>query len=736
MERQFIAHTSSSDNTLYFKSLRGIERLSEAYQFEIELLSEKRLSDPISLHKTILTVEIKNKSAQTRYLSGYIEKISYAPFYKYDDRLYLYTATVRPKLWELKQSIGYSIWQDNTVPDIIAEVLNKTNILFENQLVEKYRTWEYCVKHNETDFDFIHRLMEHEGIYYYFKHEMGNHTMILVDAPQSHEPMPGYKNIYYINKGDSPKTHIKEYIYNWNVSSITIPNTYSLDDYDFRKPRAELYTATQTPISSIDNTEIFIWPGRYVENEQGQFYARVRQQAAEAKSELINSKGNVLGIAPGHIFTLSLPNDIKGDDHGDYLIIGAHYFLYEKPYIASSPDGASDIVTDNIFNALTSDLLNSDADKNKNTIQFEAIPASTHWKPLTMTPWPKVTGLETAVVTGPKDKQIWTDKYGRIKVKFRWDKDRKKDDTRSCWVRVASHWAGWRYGSICVPRVGEEVVISFVNGDPDKPLVIGSTYNNENMPPWELPKYETRVGIMSNTKGGKHDQANYLFLDDEPDKELFDLHAERNMNISVEKDKKVTIDGSRTTEIKKQQKDTVTGNANFTYKANHETSIQGKDTLTINNGQQETIKNGRKTEINGGDTYTLKGNLNAKIDGNWVQNITGVTAISSPNLITIKSDTNVVIDSPNSVFSASIASISTTALSLSAIEQSYSTGLFSASMKTMNQSFNVNEFNKTIFSNSQTSVAIDKAELALDDSTISIENSNTNISNSSLHILN
>ncbi|MBE8595135.1 type VI secretion system Vgr family protein [Xenorhabdus sp. BG5] len=698
MERQFIAHTSLSDNTLHFKSLRGIEKLSEAYLFEIELLSEKRLSDPISLHKTILTVEIKNKSAQTRYLSGYIEKISYAPFYKYDDRLYLYTATVRPKLWELKQSIGYSIWQDNTVPDIIAEVLNKANILFENQLVEKYRTWEYCVKHNESDFDFIHRLMEHEGIYYYFKHVMGNHTMILVDAPQSHEPMPGYKNIYYINKGDTPKAHIKEYIYNWNVSSITIPNTYSLDDYDFRKPRAELYTAIQTPISSIDNTEIFIWPGRYVENEQGQFYAKVRQQAAEAKSELVNSKGNVLGIAPGHTFTLSLPNDIKGDDHSDYLIIGAHYFLYEKPYIASSSDDVFDIVVDDIFNTLTGDLFNSDADKNKNTIQFEAIPANTHWKPLAVTPWPKVTGLETAVVSGPKDKQIWTDKYGRIKVKFRWDKDRKKDDTRSCWVRVASHWAGWRYGSICVPRVGEEVVISFVNGDPDKPLVIGSTYNNENMPPWELPKHETRVGIMSNTKGGKHDQANYLFLDDEPDKELFDLHAERNMNISVEKDKKVTIDGNRTTEIKKQQKDTVTGDANFTYMANHETTIQGKNTLTINNSQQETINNGRKTEINcgdtytlrgnlnakidgdwmqnitgvttissdngrkteihGGDTYTLKGNLNAKINGNWVQNITGVTTISSPKSITIKSNTKLVIDSPNSMFSAKILSMS------------------------------------------------------------------------------
>ncbi|CDG17748.1 type VI secretion system Vgr family protein [Xenorhabdus doucetiae] len=733
MKRKFIAHSSLSDKSLYFKSLKGVERLSEAYKFEVELLSKKRLSDPISLHNTILTVEIKNKSTPTRYLSGYIEKISYAPFYKYDDRLYLYTATVRPKLWELKQKLGYSIWQDKTVPDIIAEVFSQAGIQFENQLIERYRTWEYCVKHNETDFDFIHRLMEHEGIYYYFKHDMGNHTLVLVDAPQSHQPLPGYDTIKYHSVGNSLKKHLTEYIYNWNVSSITIPNTYSLDDYDFRKPRAKLYTAIQTPSSSIDDTEIFIWPGHYVESDQGQFYAKVRQKAAEAKSELIDGEGNVLGMAAGHTFTLSLPHDIKGDTHNDYLIIGAHYHFYEKPYVTTptitSADNPAEIVVGESINSPTDDLDSiSNSHAPKNIIQFEAIPADTHWKPLAVTPWPKVTGLETAVVTGPKNKQIWTDKYGRIKVKFRWDKDDKKDDTRSCWVRVSTHWAGWRYGSVCVPRVGEEVVISFVNGDPDKPLVIGSTYNNENMPPWELPKHETRVGIMSNTKGGKHDQANYLFLDDEPDKELFNLHAERDMNISVEKDKKVTIDGNRTTEIKKQQKDTVTGNASFTYKANHETTISGKDTLTVESGQQETIKDGRKTEINGGDTYKVNGDLKATINGNWVQDITGVTKISSPNLITIKSDTNVVIDCPQSLFSSKGLSISLVGLNMSSTEASFSNTKFSMSHDDISLGF-------TDVSMSKTVVDLAKNDVKLGNANASIDQAAVNLSNSSLHLM-
>ncbi|PHM41232.1 type VI secretion system Vgr family protein [Xenorhabdus szentirmaii] len=729
MERKFIAYTSSSEKYLHFKSLKGIERLSEAYEFEIQLLSEKKLDDPISLQNTVLTIEIKNKSVPTRYLSGNIEKISYAPFYKYDDELYLYTTTVRPKLCNLKKNMGYSIWQNKTVPDIISDIFKNAGISFKNQLIEKYRTWEYCVKHNETDFDFVHRLMEHEGIYYYFKHDKGSHTMILVDSPQSHDPMPGYEEIKYINLQHSLKGKgLDEYIYDWNVTSTTIPSTYSIDDYDFRKSRAKLYTAIQTAISSVtENSEIFIWPGRFIKSEEGQFYARVRQQASEAKSELIDAKGNVLGIAPGHTFTLLLPNDIKGDDHNDYFITGAHYFFYETPYLSCATDHLPDKL---------------DKNETRNTVKFDAIPANTPWKPPAVTPWPKVTGLETAVVTGPKDKKIWTDKYGRIKVKFRWDKDDKKDDTRSCWIRVATYWAGWQYGNICVPRVGEEVVISFINGDPDKPLVVGSTYNNENMPPWELPEHETRVGIMSNTKGAKHDKANYLFFDDEPDKELFNLHAERDMNISVEKDKKVTIDGNRTTEIKKQQKDTIEGDAGFTYKSNHEITIDKKDKLTVKGGQQETIQKGRKTDIDGGDTYKLKGNLSAKIDGNWVQDITGITQISSPNSITIKSDTNVIIDCPQTFWSAKLFSISFLGASLSIVGTSTSqTGNSNSVTGNSNRVTGANlsstalDVNNSVTCKNKSATKIESTGVAINNSEVSINKSSTNISNSSLHII-
>ncbi|MDR0217519.1 MAG: type VI secretion system tip protein VgrG [Enterobacteriaceae bacterium] len=718
MERQFIVHSSSIE-TLYFKSLKGDEKLSEAYSFEIELLSDKRLIDPIALHNTPLTLEIKTPSKQTRYLNGYIEKISYTPFHKYEDRLYLYTATVIPKLCELKKNLGYSIWQEKTVPEIITDVLNNAGINFENKLFENYRKWEYCVKYNETDFDFIHRLMAHEGIYYYFEHIAGNQIMMLVDAPLALHPLLGYEAIDYQNNDlDLVDEYYYECITEWNVNSTTIPCKFSTDDYDFRQPRAELQNAVQASHNTVNNTEMFMWPGHFVKSEQGQFYANVRQKEAEANSKLINGKGNVLGMAPGHTFLLVLPKDLITfanilEDQCNYSIVGVNYEIYGDEFN---------------YDCIAGKL------RYKNVVGFNVIPANVQWKPPATTPWPKVTGIETAVVTGPKDKPIWTDKYGRIKVKFRWDKSDTKDDTSSCWIRVATRWAGWRYGAINVPRVGEEVVISFVSGDPDKPFVIGSAYNDENMPPWELPEHETRSGVMSNTKEGKHEQANYMYMDDTPDKELFDLHAEKDMNISVEHDMKTTVDhdvstsaghdmkvyakrnmdtsadhdmkvaakhdmstsaghdmgisadhnmkvssgrnmkvsvgrslnttvennnhvtikGLRKTLILKEQKDTVTGAADFKYKDNRDTLVKGKDKLTVEAGQENSIKKGRNTEIKGDDVYKLTGNQKSTITGDWELKVTGNMAFHVPGSITLETDSKVNIISALSIMNSKL----------------------------------------------------------------------------------
>uniref|UniRef100_UPI002104D1ED type VI secretion system Vgr family protein n=2 Tax=unclassified Cronobacter TaxID=2649764 RepID=UPI002104D1ED len=429
------------------------------------------------------------------------------------------------------------------------------------------------------------------------------------------------------------------------------------------------------------------------------FYARIRQERWQVEHRQTQGSGTALGIAPGHTFVLR--NAPFFGDNGEYLTTVAHYRFEENRY-ASGPDS----------NTL-------------HEIRFEVIPADVPYRPSQKTPWPRTYGPQTAKVVGPQGESIWTDKYGRVKVKFHWDRLGKGDDTSSGWVRVSSAWAGQGFGGVQIPRVGDEVVVDFINGDPDRPLITGRVYNEASMPPWELPGDATRMGFMTRSKDGHRDNASYLFFEDKMGDELMDMHAEKNMNISVENDKTVTIDGSRTTTIGREQKDEVTGDASFYYKQKRTTVVdnvelkdfnnsevinikegrkltissggelnnitgsqtttieKGDQHTTIKDGKQETIisTGGRNTEIKNGDRLIvssggqhneIKGGVKTVINGGWTQTIkTGETLITSPNKITIKSETEVNVDTPWAIewkgvqvgFTA--ASVSTTGTSVS-----------------------------------------------------------------------
>ena len=238
---------------------------------------------------------------------------------------------------------------------------------------------------------------------------------------------------------------------------------------------------------------------------------------------------------------------------------------------------------------------------------FTIIPSSVVFRPAPVTAWPKTHGPQTAKVVGPQGESIWTDKYGRIKVKFHWDRQAKGDDTSSCWVRVSSAWAGQGFGGVQIPRVGDEVVIDFINGDPDRPIVTGRVYNEASMPPWSLPDDSTRMGFMTRSKDGNKDNASYLFFEDCPGSEAVELHSGKDIKVSVENNKTVNADGNRTTTILKEQKDDVTGDASFYYRAKGTTTVEQDEITTFNNSQTETIKNGRTLNIiSGGDNVTIK----------------------------------------------------------------------------------------------------------------------------------
>ncbi|AST68446.1 ImpA family type VI secretion-associated protein [Kosakonia cowanii] len=660
------------DGLLFWK-LTGREALSEAFAFSLTVLGTDARIDRSQLLGQPVTVNVPTQgiAGGVRHFNGKITRVAVSATEMSGTRYAVYRLTVEPDVWPMKRDRNLRIFQEQTVPQIVKTLLGEYQVNLEDRLTGSYRSWGYCVQYQESSFDFISRLMELEGIAYHFSHEADRHVMVLTDAATEHQPFSGYETIPYHPTPSGGSTS-EEGISQWALEDSVTPGIYSLDDYDFRKPNAWLFQARQNPASPQPGSiDVYDWPGRFVEHGHGEYYARIRQERWQVEHQQIQATATATGIAPGHTFALY--NAPFFSDNGEYLTTEANYFLEENRY-ASGSDGETVHRTD-----------------------FTVIPSSVVFRPAPVTAWPKTHGPQTAKVVGPQGESIWTDKYGRIKVKFHWDRQAKGDDTSSCWVRVSSAWAGQGFGGVQIPRVGDEVVIDFINGDPDRPIVTGRVYNEASMPPWSLPDDSTRMGFMTRSKDGNKDNASYLFFEDRPGSEAVELHSEKDMKVSVENDKTVNVDGNRTTTILKEQKDDVTGDASFYYRAKRTTTVDQEETTTFNNSQTETIKNGRKLNITsggdnvtikdgretnidgkelhhvteklteqydsgqettiatGGRTETIQGNVTTNINkGNWTQNVnSGTIMIFSPDVITIKSDSKVSIDVPFMVSRAS-----------------------------------------------------------------------------------
>ncbi|MFZ1874211.1 MAG: type VI secretion system tip protein TssI/VgrG [Chania sp.] len=562
--RYFVAQqVTDISEPLLFRTLTGEERLSEIYEFDVELLCPNNTVDLKSLLGKSFTITINDLPGNPRYLNGNITGMSLAGREESGEKYYLYHATLRPTLWYLTQNQDCRIFQGKSVPEILISILSEYKVKVENRLSYDYRSWDYSVQYQESDYDFICRLMEHEGIYFYFTHQADGHTMILADAPQGHNVLAGYDNIVY-RLTEGGLTQNDATIYEWNVSDIITPSLYSMDDYDFRKPRANLLENRRNPLSyAKEKAEIFDWPGCYTDQSHAQFYTRVRQQEFEANHESMSGRASSLGLAPGYRFMLD--NAPRLEDSREYLTIAARYFFQENSYVSN------------------------DEDDTEHYIDFEVLPASTQWRPKRKTAWPKTHGPQTAEVVGPAGESIWTDSYGRVKLKFRWDRYSQGDETSSCWVRVSSNWAGWQYGGVQIPRIGEEVVVDFINGDPDRPMITGRVYNEDNMPPWDLPANATKMGIMSRTTEGSISNANSLYMDDAPGLENFSLHAERDMSISVENNLDLLVEGDTTSTIQGFSDALIEGDAT--------SMIQGASAMSVMGNAVETFSSSLTTTV-------------------------------------------------------------------------------------------------------------------------------------------
>ncbi|KAB8310337.1 type VI secretion system tip protein VgrG [Erwinia endophytica] len=519
---------------LLFWRLSGEEKLSDSFAITVELLSTDARIDRKSLLGQPVTVAIPTQTlAGMRYLNGKITQVRVYSQELNGTRYAVYSLVMEPDLWPMKRDRNLRIFQSQTVPQIVKTLLSEYSVTVEDKLTGSYRVWEYCVQYQESSFDFISRLMELEGIYWFFRHEADKHTLVLMDSAQQHEAFAGYETIPYHVTPSGGSTS-EEGISLWELQDTVTPGIYSTDDYDFRKPNAWMLQARQNPVSpSPGHIDVYDWPGHFVDHSHGEFYARIRQEVWQAEHHQISGAGTALGLAPGYTFTLL--NAPFFSDNGEYLTTGAFYDFEENRY-ASGSDSST-----------------------KHSIAIEVIPSGITFRASPKTAWPRTHGPQTAKVVGPQGESIWTDKYGRVKVKFHWDRLAKGDDTSSCWVRVSSAWAGQGYGGVQIPRVNDEVVVDFINGDPDRPIITGRVYNDASMPPWELPAAATMMGFLSRTKDGSPDNANALRFEDKAGEEQVWLQAQKNMDTQVKNDATHSVGGDQTVTVQKNFSSTVGG---------------------------------------------------------------------------------------------------------------------------------------------------------------------------------
>jgi len=589
---------------MLFYQMRGQDCLSRLFEYNLEFLSEKQDIEPQKILGEPICIRIETANGDWRYFHGHVSRFGqsgHAGVYA------SYHATVRPWLWFLTRASNCRVFQNKSVPDIIKQVFQSHGFSdFDKKLNGTYAPREYCVQYRETDFDFISRLLEEEGIYYYFQHEKDKHQLILIDSVKAHPLYPGYENIPY--RADNGVTnHFREdHIYNWGVAHEVQLGAYELTDYDFEKPKASLLVKSLNKNShSHAEYAFFDFPGKYTETGHGENYVRQRIEEHHSRFERCEGKCTVRGMAVGHRFTLQeFP---RRDQNREYLVIAANYHLTLDGYFSGSASTTAEKFFDCSF-----------------TVQDAKCP----YRPEHSTPKPAMRGAQTAVVTGPAGQEIYTDKYGRVKVQFHWDRYGKKDQDSSCWVRVSQPWAGKNWGMIAIPRIGQEVIVDFLEGDPDQPIITGSVYNADMMPPFALPGAAVVSGIKSNTHKGKG--YNEMTMDDTAGKEKITIHAQYDMNTTVEHDQSNTIKNNRTTAVTVD--DTLTVNANRTM------HIKGTLAETIDTGHQLTVKAGLTENISDGHSVTVKGGVTEDVTGGQTLTVKGAINQSSTDKTDLHAD--------------------------------------------------------------------------------------------------
>ncbi|EHM4478071.1 type VI secretion system tip protein VgrG [Salmonella enterica] len=560
---------------LLFASLDGGETLSELFSYVVQLKTPDTLNlgyvSPaanLPLKPMVgkdLCVNIELDGGGKRHISGLVTA---ARVVGHEGRSVTYELRMEPWVKLLTHTSDYKAFQNKTVVDILDEVLAEYPYPVEKRLVESYpvRTWQ--VQYGETDFDFLHRLMQEWGIYWWFEHSEDSHTLVLADAISAHKACPDSPLVEWHQEGLKLD---KEFIHTITANESLRTGQWVLDDFDFTKPRSLLANTVANPRETGHATyEHYEWPGDYFDKSEGEMLTRIRMEAQRSPGSRVLGGGNIRTLMTGYTFTLE--NYPTAEVNQEYLLMQTLLFVQ---------DNAQHSGQDQHFTFST---------------RFELHPTREVFRPQRTVSKPHTKGPQSAIVTGPAGQEIWTDQYGRVKVQFGWDRYGKMDENSSCWIRVSYPWAGKGFGMIQIPRIGQEVLVDFKNGDPDLPIIVGRTYNQDTMPPWGLPGMASQSGIFSHSLYGGPTNGNMLRFDDKTGAEEVKFHAEKDLNTTVKNNETHTVMVDRTKTIIKNETNSIGEDRNTTVTKNDGLSVKLAQTINI----------GTTYRLDVGDQFTLR----------------------------------------------------------------------------------------------------------------------------------
>jgi type VI secretion system secreted protein VgrG len=573
LQRLMVLDTPLAPDVLLISSFTASEAMSNLFHYEIDMVAEGSKAPGVKAKNLIgekCTVHLSLNSdyltGPRRHFNGIVSRFTQSHA---DRRFVHYRAEVVPWLWLLTLSHDSRIFQDLSTLEIVKLLFDELKgqfpdlVAYRDGTTKTYTKLDYCVQYRESGFNFVSRLLEQDGIFYFFEHEKDKHTLVLADAPSIHKPCPNQATATYLPESgwgefDNPVT-------SWEINNELRPGKYTLRDFHMQMPSKtlEVLEPTKFDVGNNGNLEVYDYPGEYArrfnkKERQGEVESeatklvKMRMEAEETTYEQIHAASLCRGFTPG--FNFKLNGHFDRGVNAKYVLTSIEHVAVQSPwYIAEEADKQSD-------------------EPYRNT--FTAIPDDVPFRPARKTRKPVVPGTQTAIVVGPSGEEIWTDEFSRIKVQFHWDRKGNKDDKSSCWIRVSQPWAGQGWGSVSVPRIGQEVVVDFLEGDPDQPIVMGKVYNQELMPPYPLPKQGMVSGLKSNSTPGGGGY-NEMSMDDTKGKEKITIHAQYDMGTTVEHDDSQTVHNNRTIGVDGTHTETIKKDTTITV-------TEGKEVNTVN----------------------------------------------------------------------------------------------------------------------------------------------------------